>query len=90
MFDKVSPEVQAVFLAFIIAFLRVVYDRKETAPLRIFLECLICGFLTFAVHHAIIALGLSVDWSIFAGGFIGFFGTYTVRAFSLKFINKKM
>jgi lambda family phage holin len=70
--------------------LRIIYDRKETQALRILLEALICGFLAIGVGRAILALGLSTDWTLFSASFIGFFGTVTVRSLALKLVNAKI
>lgn len=90
MFEKITPEIQSFFLAVFIAVLRVIYDKEETKPLRIFLEGVICGLLSLATFHAIIAFNLKPDWAIFAGGMIGFFGTNTVREIAVRAVNKKI
>lgn len=90
MWDKTPPEVQAMLLSVVLAVLRIVYDRQETKPLRICIESLICGCLTLTAFHAIAALGLNLNWAIVAGGVIGFFGTNTVRALAVRFVNKRI
>lgn len=90
MWDKASPEVQAMLLSIVLAVLRIIYDDKETKPLRICIESLICGCLTLTAFHAIAALGLDLNWAVVAGGVIGFFGTNTVRAIAVRFVNKRL
>jgi len=90
MFEKIPPEFQAIALAVLIAIVRVIYDKEETKWERVISEAFICGCLTKAVYHAILALSLSPDWAVFCGGLIGFLGTYTVRGIALKSINKKV
>jgi lambda family phage holin len=90
MNDKLTPEIQAVVLAMILAAVRVVYDRKETHPIRVLLESLICGLLTKAFYHFTLAIEVSPDWAIVGGGMIGFLGTYTVRAFAIKILKREV
>lgn len=90
MWDKAPPEAQAVLLSFALSVLRIVYDDKKTKPVRIVIESLICGFLTLAFFHAVQALGLDQNWAVVGGGIIGFFGVNAVRAFALKFVNKRI
>lgn len=80
----------ATLLAAIVAAIRVVYDDKETKPMRILLEASLCGFLTLAVGHAILALGLDLNWILFSGGFIGFIGSSTTRTLALKLFDNKV
>ena len=90
MLDEISPETQGAALAILLAMLRVIYDREETKPVRIMMEMAICGALSVAVSAAISALGLDSHWSIFAGGAIGYLGSTTARAISLKLINSRL
>lgn len=85
--DSVSSEVQGFVLAVGIAIVRVIYDREETKPVRVFMEAAICGGLSIAASGAISALGLSSDWVVFAGGAIGYLGSTTVRALAVKYLN---
>lgn len=76
---NIDPNLLAPILAVIIAILRVMYDGQETRFWRIAFEAMICGFLTLAAGAAIRAMGLEGDWSIVAGGAIGFLGSEFVR-----------
>lgn len=89
-FSKLSPEAAGVGMAMFIATLRVIYDREETAPLRIVLEALICGALSLTTSFGLIALELNANWAIFAGGVIGYMGSASVRVLALKFLNRKV
>ena len=90
MFDKLPPEMQGAALAVFVAVLRVIYDKEETKPLRVILEAAICGGLSVTASAGIQALGLNPDWAIFAGGAIGYFGSTTVRAVSIKFVSTRI
>jgi lambda family phage holin len=76
---NLDPTIMAPIFAIIVSILRVVYDGKETRVIRIVLEAAICGLLTLAAGSAIRAMGLNDDWSMVAGGIIGFLGSEFVR-----------
>lgn len=90
IFKNMSPQMTGACMAMFISVLRVVYDDQETSPVRIFLEALICGALSLTTSSAILAAGLDMNWAIFAGGSIGYFGSASVRALAYKFINHKL
>ena len=87
--NEVAPEVAGVLMAVLMAVLRIVYDHKETRPLRILIEALLCGALSLTASSGIKAFGMGIDWAIFAGGCIGYFGPLTVRAIALRAIKNK-
>lgn len=87
---KLPPEAAGVLMAMFIAALRVVFDREETKPMRILLESGICGGLSLTASSGILAMGLDMNWAIFAGGAIGYFGSATVRQLAIKAINGKI
>jgi len=88
--NSLTPEYAGVFMAMFIAILRVIYDGKETRPMRILLESVICGALSLTASYGILALGLNQNWAIFAGGVIGYLGSATVRGLALKLLNSKV
>ena len=90
MIEKIPTEVQMFLMAAFVAFLRVVYDKKETKPVRVLLETMLCGFLGVGVGSAVLALGLDVRWTIFSSCIIGFLGTMLVREIAIKFIKSKI
>ena len=87
---RMPPELMGVILAMAIGLVRVIYDRKETRPIRVIMESLICGGLSLTSTSAIIALDLDSNWAIFAGGAIGYFGSTTIRAIAVRLIEKRM
>ena len=89
MFDEIPPDGMGVIMAVVIATLRILYDRKETRPIRVILEAVLCGTLSLTASSGISALGLSADWAIFAGGVIGYFGADTVRTLAVRFLKNK-
>ena len=89
MFDETPPEVIGAVTAVLIAVLRVIYDGKERRPMRILLEAILCGALSFTASAGIEAVGLDPDWAIFAGGMIGYLGADTARSVALKYLKDK-
>lgn len=90
VFTNASPQMTGALMAMIIAILRVIYDEKETSKIRILLESMICGGLSLTASSAIVALGWDMNWAIFVGGAIGYFGSATVRTYAYKFIHRKL
>lgn len=89
MSDEISPETVGIVMAIVIAILRVMYDRKETAPARIVMEGALCGCLTVASNAGINAMGWDPQWAIFAGAMIGYLGSMTIRLLALGYLKKK-
>lgn len=81
---------QGAFMASVIAFLRVLYDGKETRWTRIALESLICGCLSLCASSAMAWAGLPESLSIAAGGAIGFLGVTTIREFLVRWAGKRV
>ncbi len=90
MIKHMPPWLSGVFMAVVIAILRVIYDKQETEWSRMFLEAAICGALTFASGGAVSALGMSEHWHPVIGGFIGFIGVQAVRKLAISFIEKRI
>lgn len=86
---SLPPEWQGFIMSFVISILRVIYDAKETRPMRIFLEALICGGLSLCASTVISWLGLPQSLSIAAGGAIGFIGVMKIRQLALRYFNTK-
>ena len=89
-FNRLPPELAGVLMAMVIAVIRVIYDKEDARPVRVMLEAFICGGLSLTASSAIIAMELDVNWAIFAGGTIGYFGSATVRQFALKLLRRKI
>ena len=74
-------------MAFVIAFLRVVYDGQESKWTHKLLESLICAGLTLTAGGAVRAMGLDTGWVLFIGGLIGFIGADFVREKAKAYVN---
>ena len=93
MIDKL-PDVPdnvlvGVLLSIFLAAVRVLYDNKEAKPLRILLEALLCGLLTFTACYGVSAMGWSSEWNVFVGGVIGFIGADAARAAAIRYVKKQ-
>lgn len=86
----IPPEWQGFIMSFFIAILRVIYDAKETRPMRIFLEALICGGLSLCASTVIGWAGLPQSLSVAAGGAIGFIGVMKIREIALRYFKLKV
>lgn len=85
-----SPSIQGMVMAVIVAFLRVLYDDKETSKVRILLESLICGALSLSASSFIGWMDWPPSLSVGVGGMIGFLGVTAIRGFIVKFVGKKV
>ena len=85
-----SATTKGAIMAFLIAYLRVMYDGKETHQVRVILEALICGSLSLCATSVIGWLQLPSDLAIAAGGAIGFMGVNTLRDYMLRWLGKQV
>ena len=76
-------------MAFFIAYLRIMYDGKETRKVATLLEALLCGAISLCATSVIKWLNMPPDMAIAIGGAIGFFGVNTLREKILRFIDRK-
>ena len=86
---SMSAATKGAIMAFFIAYLRVMYDGKETNTVRTLLEALLCGALSLCATSVIKWLNMQPDMAIAIGGAIGFFGVNTLREKILRFIDRK-
>lgn len=72
-----SPQVQAVFAAFVLSVLRILSDKSNG---NLFsrgniIECLLCVSVTWCGYKVIPIIGLNPDFGVLIGGTIGYMGT---------------
>lgn len=85
------PEpIRAAIIAFFMAMLRILYDNKEPRWVRRVLESSLCGTIALAATHAVMILGMSKDWGVFLGGFIGLMGADKVREWGRRVADKRL
>lgn len=89
LWDAVPASVKGAIMAFIIAILRIIYDRQETSNMRILLEAAICGGLSLSFSGAISWIGAPESVAVAFGGAIGFIGVTKIRQLALTWLSKK-
>lgn len=87
--EAVPPSVKGAVMAFVIAVLRIVYDRQETSNVRIVLEAAICGCLSLSFSGALGWLGAPESVAVAFGGAVGFIGVTKIRQLALTWLGKK-
>ncbi len=90
MLEKVPPELAGLSLAVFLAIVRIWGDERDNKFMRIFIETVICGCLSLTFSFAVLAVGMSVYWSAFIGGMIGYLGSTTLHAIAVKIIHSKI
>lgn len=86
----IPPEVAGPLVAFVMAFIRYMYDEDEPIWFRGLLEGAICSGLAVGASAAIKALELNFNWILAASTFIGFTGTMYLRVFFVRFMNRRI
>ena len=78
-----------VLIAFVLSYLRILYDDREPRPVRQFIEASLGSMLVLAVGLSCEQFGLSAGWSYAAAGFVGTMGVNQVRTLARKWASKK-
>ncbi len=84
-----SPAVKGAAMAVVIAYLRVMYDGRETHRVRVLLEALLCGALSLCATSVIAWMALPEDLAIAVGGAVGFIGVNELRDRILRFLDSR-
>lgn len=90
IFNGLTPEAKAMIMATLIAFLRIMYDRKESKWQRIGLESVLCGALSYGISAGLTWFSLPPGVSIFFGAAVGFLGVDFVRSKATKYVDNKI
>lgn len=77
-------------LGFLLSWMRIRWEGKETSVKRQLLEAALGGVLVFLVGMASQKFGLSGGWSYAVAGSVGVFGVEQVRQFGRKWAEKKV
>lgn len=80
----------AAILAFVLGYLRIRFDDKETNPVRQLIEASLGAVLVLVIGLTAEKFGLSTGWSYAAAGFVGTLGVNQVRAWARKWGDKKV
>ena len=84
------PEAKAFVMAFTLAVLRIMYDKKESKWQRILLEGLLCGALSVGLSSGLKFFSLDAGLAVFFGAVIGFFGVEFVRSRAQMYVDDKV
>ena len=87
---SLSAATKGAIMAFFIAYLRIMYDGKETRKVATLLEALLCGAISLCAASVIKWLNLPPDMAIAVGGAIGFLGVNAIRQKVLLLIDRKI
>lgn len=77
-------------MAFVLGYLRIVYDDKEARPVRQFIEALLGACITVVVGLSAEHFGMSSGWAFACAGFTGVLGVNKVRELAQRWAGKKL
>lgn len=80
----------SVALAFVLGYIRILYDRSEPDPVRQLLEASLGALLVLLVGLGTKQFGINGGWSYAVAGFVGVLGVNQVRVLAQKWANKRM
>lgn len=90
MWDALPEPIRAAVFGTLIAWVRVLYDGKETRRVRRLLEGLLCGMIALAVSSGAQAIGAPQGWGTVVGGMVGLFGADKVREIALAVTQRRV
>lgn len=76
-------------MAFVISYVRIMYDGQEPRPLRRLLEATLGGLIAVAVGLTCEAFEISSGWSYFSATFVGLLGVDKVRSLADRWANRR-
>ena len=77
-------------MAFALGYLRIIYDDKESRPVRQFIEALLGACITVVVGLSAEHFGMSSGWAYACAGFTGVLGVNQVRQFAQRWAEGKV
>lgn len=80
----------AVALTFALSYLRILYDDRESNPVRQLIEAALGAVLVLMVGITAEHFGMSGGWSYLVGGFVGTMGVNQVRLIASKWAQRKV
>jgi len=86
---EISSESAGLTIAMLLAFLRMMHDKRGIKKTQILIEVLICGLISLTLSAAVKAAGMDEDWQIVGGGIVGLAGYSVIRVLALDFLKKK-
>ncbi|NWC93842.1 phage holin, lambda family [Pseudomonas sp. IPO3778] len=79
----------AMALTFLLIFLRVQYEGKETSTVRKLIEATLGALMVMVVGLTVKEFGFSIGWSFFAAVFVGILGVDQVRLLGKRWSERK-
>lgn len=77
-------------MAFVLGYLRIIYDDREPRPVRQFIEALLGACITVIVGLTAEHFGMSSGWAYACAGFTGVLGVNQVRQLAQRWANGKV
>ena len=77
-------------MAFVLGYLRIIYDDRESRPMRQFIEALLGACITVVVGLTAEHFGMSSGWAYACAGFTGVLGVNQVRQLAQRWANGKV
>lgn len=90
LWESLPEPLRAAIMAWVVAMLRIVYDRKEPSWMRRLLESSLCGAIGYGVAAGAEAFGLAPGASIFFGSAVGLLGVDWVRVQARRVADKRI
>lgn len=79
-----------VMIAFVLSYLRILYDDREPKPVRQLIEALLGSMIVLAIGLTCEKFGLSSGYSYAASGLIGTLGVNQVRTIARRWATRKI
>ena len=90
LIDALNTHGLAGLMAFVLGYLRIIYDDRETRLVRQFIEALLGACITVVVGLTAEHFGMSSGWAYACAGFTGVLGVNQVRQLAHKWANSKV
>lgn len=90
LLDALNTHGLAGLMAFVLGYLRIIYDDRESRPMRQFIEAMLGACITVVVGLSAEHFGMSSGWAYACAGFTGVLGVNQVRVLAQKWANGKV
>ena len=90
LIDALNNHGPAAALAFVVAYLRIIFDSTEPRPFRQLLEAMLGACITLVIGLTCESFGWSPGWSYATAGAIGVLGVNQVRTLAQHWARKRI
>jgi lambda family phage holin len=90
LIDMLNTHGLAGLMAFVLGYLRIIYDERESRPMRQFIESTLGACITVVVGLTAEHFGMSSGWAYACAGFTGVLGVNQVRVMAQKWAMGKI